>query len=77
MKPGYFLIMSIVILSLSALPTVVVAERTIIDQLGRQVNVPDSPQRIVSLAPNITEIIFALKQEHRLIGGTTFSDYPS
>jgi len=69
--------MSIVILSLSALPTVVVAERTIIDQLGRQVSVPDSPQRIVSLAPNITEIIFALKQEHRLIGSTKFSDYPS
>ena len=48
----------------------------VIDQLGRQVNVPDDPQRIVSLAPNITEIIFALGQEHRLKGVTRYSDFP-
>ena len=50
--------------------------RTVTDQLGRNVTVPDEPLRIVSLAPNITEIIFALGQEHLLIGATRFSDYP-
>jgi iron complex transport system substrate-binding protein len=50
--------------------------RTVTDQLGRQVTVPDKPQRVVSLAPNITEIIFAIGQEHRLKGVTMYSDYP-
>jgi len=52
------------------------AGRTVIDQLGRNVVVSDNPARIVSLAPNITEIVFALGQEHRLIGVTRFSDFP-
>lgn len=49
---------------------------TITDQLGRQVVVPDQPKRVVSLAPSITEIIFALGQEANLKGVTRFSDYP-
>lgn len=46
------------------------------DPLGRSVKVPADPRRVIALAPNITEIIFALKQEHRLKGVTQFSDYP-
>lgn len=34
------------------------------------------PKRIVSLAPSITEIIFALGAEDRLVGVTTYCDYP-
>ncbi len=47
-----------------------------VDEFGRKVTVPDDPRRIVALAPSITEIIFALHQEHRLKGVTQFSDYP-
>jgi len=50
--------------------------RTVYDELGRQVVVPTDPRRVVALAPSITEIVFALKQEHRLVGVTRFSDYP-
>jgi len=50
--------------------------RQVIDQLGRQVALSDDPQRVVSLAPSITEIIFALGQEHRLKGVTRYSDFP-
>lgn len=50
---------------------------TVTDQLGRKVTVPDEPRRIVALAPSITEIIYALGQEHRLRGVTQFSDYPA
>jgi iron complex transport system substrate-binding protein len=46
------------------------------DQLGRKITLPDYPQRVVSLAPSITEIIYALGQQHRLKGVTLFSDYP-
>lgn len=50
--------------------------KTVTDQLGRQVTVPDNPQRVISLAPNITEIIYSLEQSHRLKGVTTYSDFP-
>lgn len=46
------------------------------DQLGRVVDVPDDPQRVVSLAPSITEIIFALGREDRLKGATLYSNFP-
>jgi len=49
---------------------------TVTDQLGRSVTVPDAPQRIVALAPSITEIVFALGCEDRLVGVTRFSDHP-
>ena len=51
--------------------------RAVCDQVGRPVKLPVNPLRIVSLAPSITEIIFALGQEQRLKGVTRFSDYPS
>jgi iron complex transport system substrate-binding protein len=47
------------------------------DQAGRQLNVPDDPQRVISLAPSITEIVFDLGQEKKLKGVTQFSDYPA
>ncbi|MGA8179043.1 MAG: cobalamin-binding protein, partial [Desulfobacterales bacterium] len=37
---------------------------------------PENPERIVSLAPSITEIVFALDQGYRLKGVTTYSDFP-
>jgi len=54
-----------------------VMAKTAEDQLGREIRVPDDPQRIIALAPSITEIIFALGQQHRLKGTTQFSNYPA
>jgi iron complex transport system substrate-binding protein len=59
------------------LSVTVSADKTLIDQLGRHVTVSDQPQRVVSLAPSITEIVFALGQGLRLKGVTTYSDFPS
>jgi len=52
------------------------ASRILTDQMGRKVTIPDNPTRVVSLAPSITEIVFALGQEFRLKGVTRFSDFP-
>ena len=60
----------------SCLSTVPSSAATVSDQLGRNIRVPAMPRRIVSLAPSITEIVFALEQEHRLVGATRYSDYP-
>jgi iron complex transport system substrate-binding protein len=49
---------------------------TVTDNLGRKVELPQDPQRIVALAPSISEIIFALDQGSRLKGVTQYSDYP-
>ncbi len=37
---------------------------------------PHQPQRIVSMAPNLTEILFALGLDEEIVGVTLFSDYP-
>ena len=50
--------------------------RTLIDAVGRQVTVPEYPQRIVSLAPDITETLFALGLSDKIVGVTQFSDFP-
>jgi len=50
--------------------------RVLIDQMGREVTVPESPERIVSLAPNVTEILFAIGAGERVVGVTVYSDYP-
>lgn len=54
-----------------------VSARTVIDQVGRNVTVPDNPTKIIALAPSITEIIYDLGAENRLQGVTQYSDYPA
>ncbi len=48
----------------------------ITDQLGRVVRLDKIPQRIVSLAPSNTEILFALGLADRVVGVTDYCDYP-
>jgi iron complex transport system substrate-binding protein len=50
--------------------------RAITDLVGRTLTVPVDIQRIVALAPSITEIIFALEQQDRLKGVSRYSDFP-
>lgn len=48
----------------------------IIDDLGRQVTIHEIPQRIVSLAPSNTEILFALALGDKIVGVTEYCNYP-
>lgn len=66
----------IIIFLLSLLLPSAVSADMVEDQVGRMVNVPVDPARIVSLAPNITEIVYYLGQEKRLVGATQYSNYP-
>ena len=50
---------------------------SVTDQLGRTLVVPENPMRVIALAPSITEIIYDLGQEKRLVGVTQYSTYPS
>ena len=47
------------------------------DGLGRTVNLTGARQRIVSLAPSNTEILFAVGAGAQVVGRDSFSDYPA
>jgi iron complex transport system substrate-binding protein len=47
------------------------------DDLGRKVWVAQPPRRLISLAPSVTEILFALGLGDRVVGATTYCDYPA
>ncbi len=49
---------------------------TYTDGIGQRITLPARPQRIVSLAPNITEILYLLGAEDRLIGVTIQCTWP-
>ena len=49
---------------------------TVTDDYGRTVVVPAAPQRVVSLSPAVTEIMFALGAQDLLVGRTDFCVYP-
>ncbi|HJQ69813.1 MAG TPA: cobalamin-binding protein [Blastocatellia bacterium] len=47
-----------------------------IDEQGRTVRINSDPQRIISLAPSVTETLFALGLADRVVGVTSYCDYP-
>jgi iron complex transport system substrate-binding protein len=51
--------------------------RVVTDEVGRSVAIPVQVRRIVSLAPNLTETIYALGLEDRLAGDTDYCDVPA
>jgi ABC-type Fe3+-hydroxamate transport system substrate-binding protein len=53
------------------------ARQTVVDALGRSIDVPRRPQRIISLVPSLTEWLFALGLGERVAGVTDFCVQPA
>ncbi|WP_426350885.1 ABC transporter substrate-binding protein [Alloiococcus sp. CFN-8] len=49
---------------------------TITDSLEEAITIEDEPKTIVTLAPNITEIVYALGLGDMVVGRNAYSDYP-
>ncbi|MBU0966777.1 MAG: cobalamin-binding protein [Proteobacteria bacterium] len=60
-------------MTVAAAPTMA---EVFVDQVGRKVEIPAPPQRIVSLMPSITEIVFELGAGSRIKGVTLYSNEP-
>jgi iron complex transport system substrate-binding protein len=80
-KVVVFCLISVVVLSLLTACTAPADETApssteVTDQLGRTVKLDGIPQRIVSLAPSNTEILFALGLGDKVVGVTEYCDYP-
>lgn len=52
-------------------------EISLTDGLGREVTIQQPGQRIVSLSPSVTEILFALGAGEQVVGRDSFSNYPA
>jgi iron complex transport system substrate-binding protein len=50
--------------------------REVTDETGRTIRVPQTIHRVVSLAPSITETLYALGLQNELVGDTDYCDYP-
>lgn len=60
--------------STSASPTA----RPVVDSYGTPITLPTkAPQRIISLAPSVSEILGALHLQKKVVGVDAFTDYPS
>lgn len=62
--------------SASATSPVAPSFRDVTDETGRLIRVPLTIRRIVSLAPSLTETVYALGLQDRLVGDTDYCDYP-
>ncbi len=64
------------LLSKYELATAVQYPLKLVDDANRVVVVKSEPQRIVSMAPSATEILFALGLGGRVVGVTGYCNYP-
>lgn len=53
------------------------ATREATDDLGRKIQIPAKIERVVSLAPSLTENVFAVGAGEKLVGVTSYCDYPA
>jgi ABC-type Fe3+-hydroxamate transport system substrate-binding protein len=52
------------------------ASRTLTDEIGRKVVVPDHPHRIICLMPNVTDTVFALGAGDDVVAISDYTEYP-
>jgi iron complex transport system substrate-binding protein len=65
------------VLALALPPACLAVNIDLVDDSGAMVRLPNPAQRIVSLAPHITELLYAAGAGSRIVASVEFSDYPA
>lgn len=52
------------------------AQRTLQDELGRKVVLPETPHRIITLAPSLTDMVYAMGAGADVVGVSNYTKYP-
>ncbi len=73
----FFALSGIVLILAACTPVEPVSPGAIVDDLGRSISIKEIPQRIISLVPSNTEILFALGLGDKVVGVTEFCNYPA
>lgn len=70
------IVLGLALLAVLAAQPTWAGDSLVTDEMGRQVEVPEQPQRIIGLTPSLTEVLFALGLGDKVVGATTWADYP-
>ncbi|WP_018342168.1 ABC transporter substrate-binding protein [Cytophaga aurantiaca] len=80
MRYSKYLFLSLLIFCFACNSTVVetheIKTRIVKDDLGRNVSVPVNPNRILSLTPSITELVYTFVDTTKIVGRSIWCDYP-
>lgn len=66
----------LLLLALAFVSTTSHAAISVTDDMGQRVTVPRPVQRVISMSPHVTELLFAAGGGERIVGAMNFSDYP-
>jgi ABC-type Fe3+-hydroxamate transport system substrate-binding protein len=69
-----FFATTIILLIAMAMPCF--ASRTVKDELGHTMQVPDHPHRVVCLAPSVVDVMYSFGAEADVVAVTDFTKYP-
>ena len=72
MKPFLSLLSLIALLAVPCL-----ASRTLTDEMGREVVVPDHPHRVICLMPTVTDTVYALGAGDDVVAISDYTKYPA
>ncbi|MEX0872454.1 MAG: cobalamin-binding protein [Aquisalimonadaceae bacterium] len=75
-EPGNVMRWMLLCLCLIVVATAAAEPVRVTDDTGRVIDLPAPAQRIVSLAPHVTELLFAAGAGERIVGTVSYSDYP-
>jgi iron complex transport system substrate-binding protein len=64
-------------IALSVLPAFAAAALQVVDDRGQRLELPVPARRIVTLAPHLTELMFAAGAGERIVGTVAWSDFPA